>query len=738
MPTSTVAAVVLEIYNSSIVGGSSSYQDDDSPGSRLRQWSSLIGIVTAIVGNILISFALNIQRYAHTRIERELESSRLPLRKGKRKLDEQRIYGTSQAEIAEERAILNRNASFDGQARAPTSKKSPGNATDSNEADPLLQSVHSDHTLAEPDRDDEDRQSYLRSPYWWAGIILMTVGEAGNFLAYGFAPASIVSPLGVVALVSNCLIAPLMLKERFRLRDFWGVLVAIGGAVTIVLSAKQTEEKMGPQDLWDAISRWEFLAYLGITVGLIVVLIWASGNYGDRTPLIDLGLVGLFGGYTALSTKGVASLLSDTLYRALTFPIFYLMVAVLVLSALLQIRYINKALQRFDSTQVIPTQFVMFTISVIVGSAVLYRDFESATADRVGKFIGGCALTFFGVYLITSGRADQGDDDYYSDEDDEEAGIGLIDEEATEDGVLDRVETRSTAGSRRLQLNTSVEGRKNKPRPLSSHDGQDDFLQTPPRRDSGSSSDIPSIAVTPSPLPTPGGLSTVPEHLRWLGSEECLVDTPLTYRTNSPLQTNHEPPRLRSTHSSTIVPRNSTSLTATDQPPALLRYPSAPTPTTPTDAPSAPSPAKAEPLPPSTPTRPEATPTQLKRGSLSGRLLNGPMMSPLNSGLTAIVADSFRGTPTDKRRKSFLRRAKSQRNPDAARRQSVDVGKAAQDPPLQGGMEDEQVEDGDGTTKKSKGRLRSMSDTYGAWTGDAKRRRKERAAEESANNESSR
>ena len=29
----------------------------------------------------------------------------------------------------------------------------------------------------------------------------MTIGEAGNFLAYGFAPASIVSPLGVVALV---------------------------------------------------------------------------------------------------------------------------------------------------------------------------------------------------------------------------------------------------------------------------------------------------------------------------------------------------------------------------------------------------------------------------------------------------------------------------------------------------------------------------------------------------------
>ena len=123
----------------------------------------------------------------------------------------------------------------------------------------------------------------------------MTLGETGNFLAYGFAPASIVSPLGVVALVSNCIIAPCLLKERFRQRDFWGVLVAVGGAVTVVLSAKEGEIKMGPDDVWKAITRWEFELYLGITLGMIVALSWASNKYGDRTIMIDLGLVGLYG-----------------------------------------------------------------------------------------------------------------------------------------------------------------------------------------------------------------------------------------------------------------------------------------------------------------------------------------------------------------------------------------------------------------------------------------------------------
>ena len=78
--------------------------------------------------------------------------------------------------------------------------------------------------------------------------------------------------------------------------------------------------------------------------------------------------------------------------------------------------------------QVIPTQFVLHTISVIVGSAVLYRDFESATAERVGKFVGGCLLTFLGVYLITGGRPNTSYGDNNESEDDGSQ-IALLDEE---------------------------------------------------------------------------------------------------------------------------------------------------------------------------------------------------------------------------------------------------------------------------------------------------------------------
>lgn len=236
-----------------------------SPGKALRNWSSLIGIVTAIVGNVLIALALNVQRYAHTR------------------LNQQRVRVRRRARAALERS--------QGSSYGATDHHADGQGPGDDETPPLSALQHSS-------ADGEPAKAlsmYLKSPYWWLGQILITLGEMGNFLAYGFAPVSIVSPLGVVALISNCIIAPVMFHETFRARDFWGIVIAVAGVVTFVLSANQEETKLEPHDVWEAMTAMEFEIYVAITTLLIVMLMWASGRYGKRTILIDLGLVGLFG-----------------------------------------------------------------------------------------------------------------------------------------------------------------------------------------------------------------------------------------------------------------------------------------------------------------------------------------------------------------------------------------------------------------------------------------------------------
>lgn len=271
-------------------------------GSRLpklpktEDWSSLIGIVTAICGNVLISIALNTQRYAHIKLnEHYAERQRLLKQAKKRAAQARSGYGTQANSLFKDRAQGN------GSRVETNGGRFEGGDDEAGESEPLLSSsMYSETERLSEEADDpipEDvaQKSYLKSPWWWAGIIMMTVGEAGNFLAYGFAPASIVSPLGVVALISNCIIAPFFLKEPFRKRDLLGVVIAVAGAVTVVLSASDSNPKLGPHEIWKLIGRWEFETYLGITIGLIIVLMWASSRYGGKSIFIDIGLVGLFG-----------------------------------------------------------------------------------------------------------------------------------------------------------------------------------------------------------------------------------------------------------------------------------------------------------------------------------------------------------------------------------------------------------------------------------------------------------
>lgn len=121
--------------------------------------------------------------------------------------------------------------------------------------------------------------------------------------AYGFAPASLVAPLGAVALLSNVLISPLLLHERFRAADFGGIFLAILGAVTVVFSSKQNDARLGPNALREAIKRTEFVAYVCIAVICALLLAFASHTrVGDRWVLVDVGVCAIFGEFHELSS----------------------------------------------------------------------------------------------------------------------------------------------------------------------------------------------------------------------------------------------------------------------------------------------------------------------------------------------------------------------------------------------------------------------------------------------------
>lgn len=106
--------------------------------------------------------------------------------------------------------------------------------------------------------------------------------------------------------MANCVFAPLMLGERFRKRDILGMLIAVIGAATVVLSSNASDTRLDPDALLNAISQTPFIVYACVyVVGMIVLSILSEGSAGKQWVFVDVGLCALFGGYLSNCSRMV-------------------------------------------------------------------------------------------------------------------------------------------------------------------------------------------------------------------------------------------------------------------------------------------------------------------------------------------------------------------------------------------------------------------------------------------------
>jgi hypothetical protein len=109
--------------------------------------------------------------------------------------------------------------------------------------------------------------------------------------------------------------------------------------------------QLDPDQLAHALLQPVFLIYTLLTILLVILLslLSRSPRWGGRYIGIDVGVCALYGGYTVLSTKALASLLSTIFLDAFRLRISWGLVAVLVGTSVCQIKYLNRALMRFQS-----------------------------------------------------------------------------------------------------------------------------------------------------------------------------------------------------------------------------------------------------------------------------------------------------------------------------------------------------------------------------------------------------
>lgn len=234
----------------------------------------------------------------------------------------------------------------------------------------------------------------------------MGIGEAANFAAYAFAPASLVTPLGALSVLVTALMASRFLNEKLNLLGKLGCLLCILGSIIIVLHSPKEVEVDDLAVLIEKLKDASFIIYV-VIVSLISLLIafYIGPRMGHLNVSVYVVLCSAIGSLTVMSCKALGLALRDTISgKSNDFGEWlpYVLILTTIFFIFVQMNYLNKALDIFNTNIVTPIYYVVFTTLVIMASAILFKEWRHMSVENVIGDLCGFSIVIIAVILLNA------------------------------------------------------------------------------------------------------------------------------------------------------------------------------------------------------------------------------------------------------------------------------------------------------------------------------------------------
>lgn len=247
---------------------------------------------------------------------------------------------------------------------------------------------------------------YLKEWVWWAGLLSMGIGEAANFAAYAFAPASLVTPLGALSVLISTILASKYLNEKLNLLGKIGCLLCILGSTILVLHSPKEGEIGTLNELLDKVKDPGYILYVSaVIICSLSIILYFGPAYGKQNIMVYTCLCSSVGSLNVMSCKGLGLALKETVtgfnngFANLFTWVFLISVIICVT---VQMNYLNRLLDLFETTVVTPVYYVFFTTLVIIASTLLFREWENMSGeDILGSFC-GFSTVIIAIFLLNA------------------------------------------------------------------------------------------------------------------------------------------------------------------------------------------------------------------------------------------------------------------------------------------------------------------------------------------------
>lgn len=250
--------------------------------------------------------------------------------------------------------------------------------------------------------------AYLQEWIWWIGLSSMGLGEALNFTAYAFAPASMVTPLGALSVLVSAVLSSKFLNERLNILGKISCVLCLLGSTVIVIHAPKEGDISNMEELMIKLQDPLFLGYICFVVIIAAVLIFYYGpKVGQTNIVVYILACSLIGSLNVMACKGIGIAVKETLagvQNELTNWLTWVFLVMVIVCIAVQMNYLNKALDIFNTSMVTPIYYVCFTTCVLVASSILFKEWvDISWKDKLGNVCGFMVIVC-GVFLLHAFR----------------------------------------------------------------------------------------------------------------------------------------------------------------------------------------------------------------------------------------------------------------------------------------------------------------------------------------------
>ncbi|KAH7568151.1 hypothetical protein JRO89_XS07G0248000 [Xanthoceras sorbifolium] len=284
---------------------------------------------------------------------------------------------------------------------------------------------------------------YLREPLWWVGMVTMIVGELANFVAYIYAPAVLVTPLGALSIIVSAILAHFFLKEKLQKMGILGCVLCVEGSILIVLHAPSEHSLSSVEEIWELAIQPAFLLYTAAAIAVVLVLIlYCEPRFGQTNILVYIGICSIIGSLTVMSIKAVGIAIKLTFEGSSQVASFqtWIFFMVALTCIITQLNYLNKkwqleavmddhgnkivvdlfilvwsdfennvlsltqALDTFNAAVVSPIYYALFTSLTIFASAIMFKDWSGQSASNIVSVLCGFITVLSGTLVLHSTR----------------------------------------------------------------------------------------------------------------------------------------------------------------------------------------------------------------------------------------------------------------------------------------------------------------------------------------------